>query len=68
MKIKKEIDCWLRTSVYPIIGMDAPHNHKKIVSFIKNDVRETADPKEYHDGDFGIAFRRWIEAQSDKQP
>ena len=66
--MEKEINYWLKVNVYPIIGMDTPHNHEEIVSFIKRDVKETADPKEYHNGDFGIAFRRWIEAQSKNQP
>jgi hypothetical protein len=64
---RKEIDLSVRV-IYMNIGIDAPHNHEEILDFICNDVEETADPIEWHSGDVSIAFRRWIEAQSDNQP
>lgn len=60
-KMKKEISNWLLTDVYNVIGMDKPSNHEEIVEYIQKDVEEVADPINYHSGDFGIAFRRWIE-------
>lgn len=47
-----------------VIGVDQPDNHFKILDFIVEDIIETADPESWHSGDFDIAFRRWIEAQS----
>lgn len=46
------------------IGMDRPSNFEEIITFVINDVRETADKENWHDGDVTIAFRRWIEAQT----
>ena len=43
------------------IGMDIPSNFEDIVQFIYEDVCETADEKNWHDGDIAIGFRRWIE-------
>ena len=64
---KLAIDNFLR-QIYLQIGMDAPHNHDDILEFVVEDVEETADPENWHDGDVAIAFRRWIEAQSENQP
>lgn len=50
------------------IGIVKPDNHDEIVKFIINDIQEAADTKNWHSGDIDIAFRRWIEAQSDNQP
>jgi len=47
------------------IGIDIPSNFEDIVQFIYEDVCETADPEEWHDGDVAIAFRRWIESKSE---
>jgi len=44
------------------IGMDIPNNFEDIVKFIYDDVSETADEDNWHDGDVVIAFRRWIES------
>lgn len=46
------------------IGIDMPSNFDEIADYIFQDVDETADPVEWHDGDVAIAFRRWIEAQA----
>ena len=43
------------------IGMDIPSNFEDIVQFIYEDVCETADEVNWHDGDIVIGFRRWIE-------
>jgi hypothetical protein len=47
------------------IGIDLPENYEDIVQFCYEDVCETADERNWSDGDVAIAFRRWIEAQSD---
>ena len=47
------------------IGMGIPDNYEDIVQFCYEDVCETADLVEWHSGDVAIAFRRWIEAQSE---
>lgn len=46
------------------IGMDIPSNFEDIVQFIYEDVCETADEKNWHDGDIAIGFRRWIESNA----
>lgn len=43
-------------------GMDTPSNFEDIVQFIYEDVCETADEVNWHDGDIVIGFRRWIES------
>lgn len=50
----------LRT-VCSIAGCDIPRNADEIVTFMVEDVMETADPENWHSGDVGIAFRRWME-------
>lgn len=59
--IMGEVEHWLRSEIYPKIGMDAPNNQYDIVKYIVDDVEATADPQDYHTGDFGIAFRRMLE-------
>lgn len=56
-----DVSGWLTDNLYPGIGIDEPENHAKIVEFIVEDVKDTADPTEYNDGDFAIAFRRFLE-------
>tara|TARA_R110000822_G_scaffold301415_1_gene425238 strand:+ start:578 stop:805 length:228 start_codon:yes stop_codon:yes gene_type:complete len=46
------------------IGIDIPSNFEEIVQFIYEDVCETADEENWHDGDVAIGFRRWIETMS----
>lgn len=48
--------------IFDRIGIDTPSNFDEIADFIYNDVNETADPIDWHDGDVAIAFRRWIES------
>lgn len=60
----EEVEWWLNNT-YNYIGMDRPDNHDKIKKFIIDDLKETADPDEWHDGDIGIAFRRFIESKQD---
>lgn len=50
------------------MNMDIPHNFDEILEFVVEDVKETADKENWNDADVVIGFRRWIEAQSDKQP
>lgn len=50
------------------MNMDIPHNFDEILEFVIKDVKETADEENWNDADVVIGFRRWIEAQSDKQP
>jgi len=59
----KEVEILLLV-LYSNIGIDKPTNHDDILEFIANDIQETADPENWHDGDVAIAFRRWIEAQA----
>ena len=65
--VEKEIEK-LVLNIFSRIGIDTPHNWREIVEYVVNDVKETADPIEWHSGDVDIAFRRWIEAQSDNKP
>lgn len=44
-------------------GMDIPDNFEDIVQFCYEDVLETADPINWHEGDVSIAFRRWVESK-----
>ena len=52
--------------IFDRIGIQTPSNFDDIVKFCVDDVRETADPDNWHSGDVEIAFRRWIEKQSEK--
>ena len=47
------------------IGMDIPSNFEDIVQFIYEDVCETAEGENWHDGDILIGFMRWIESNID---
>ena len=51
-------------SMWARVGMDIPENYEDIVQDCYEDVCETADPINWSDGDVAIAFRRWIEKQS----
>jgi hypothetical protein len=55
----------LLQSVCSLVGCDIPRNADEIVTFMVNDVLETADPENWHSGDVGIAFRRWMECHID---
>jgi isopropylmalate/homocitrate/citramalate synthase len=50
-------------NMWASLGMDTPSNYEDIVQYCYEDVCETADPIEWHDGDVAIAFRRWIESK-----
>lgn len=58
-----EVDSHLTRVIYPAIGIDRPENHDKIVKFIVSDVKETADPDNWHSGDIEIGFRRFLESK-----
>jgi isopropylmalate/homocitrate/citramalate synthase len=64
---RREIEKLL-LNIFYTIGIDTPHNWREILEYVATDVEETAHPIEWHSGDVDIAFRRWIEAQSDNQP
>jgi hypothetical protein len=49
-------------NIFNRINIDTPHNFDEILEFVLNDVNETADKENWHDGDVAIAFRRWIES------
>lgn len=49
-------------NMWSSIGIDIPENYEDIVQYCFEDVLETADPENWHDGDVAIAFRRWIES------
>jgi len=51
-------------NIWKSIGIDIPQNYESIVQFCYEDVCETADALNWHDGDVAIAFRRWIEDQN----
>ena len=51
--------------IFDRIGIQTPSNFDDIVKFCVDDVRETADLDDWHSGDVEIAFKRWIEAQSE---
>lgn len=48
------------------IGCQTPSNFDEILEFCVEDVSVSADPVNWGDGDVVIAFRRWIEKQSEK--
>lgn len=54
----------LLIDLFDRINIDMPSNFDEIRDFVYEDVCETADPKDWHDGDVAIAFRRWIESKS----
>lgn len=51
--------------IWVSIGIDTPSNHNDIVQYCYEDVRETADPENWHSGDVAIALRRWIESKNE---
>jgi hypothetical protein len=57
---KREITSLL-IDLFDRINIDMPNNFDAIRDFVFDDVCETADPIDWHDGDVAIAFRRWIE-------
>ena len=54
--------------IFDRINIDTPNNFDDILEFVVEDVEETADKENWHDGDVAIAFRRWIELNQNKQP
>jgi hypothetical protein len=58
------IDMWLNM-IYSSIGIDRPANANQILTYVRNDLDECADPVEYNNGDVSIAFRRFLESCSD---
>jgi hypothetical protein len=50
--------------IFDRINIDMPSNFDDILEFVYNDVCETADENNWHDGDVAIAFRRWIESKN----
>lgn len=61
---KKEEITSLLIDIFDRIVINTPSNFDDILEFVYEDVCETADPEKWHDGDVAIAFRRWIEAQT----
>ena len=62
MDKKQEITSML-IDIFDRINIDTPDNFDDILEFVYNDVCETADKENWHDGDVAIAFRRWIESK-----
>ena len=58
---KKEITSLL-IDIFDRINIDTPSNFEEILEFVYEDVCETADKENWHDGDVAIGFRRWIES------
>lgn len=52
-------------SVCSLADCETPQNAEQIVDSIVQDVEDTADPVEWHSGDVGIAFRRWMESNAE---
>lgn len=61
-KTKDEIEHEL-LYIWSSIGMDIPNNYEDIVQYCYEDIGETADTENWHNGDVVIAFRRWIESK-----
>lgn len=53
----------LLIDIFDRINIDVPENIDNITQYCYEDVCETADDEEWHDGDVAIAFRRWIESK-----
>jgi hypothetical protein len=66
-KTKDEIEFTL-IEKWKQFGMDVPKNYEDIVQFCYEDILETADKNNWHDGDVAIAFRRWIESKENTSP
>tara|TARA_R110000824_G_scaffold239102_1_gene427851 strand:+ start:828 stop:1070 length:243 start_codon:yes stop_codon:yes gene_type:complete len=60
MSKEKEITSML-IDIFDKININTPNNFDDILEFVVEDVEETADKENWHDGDVAIAFRRWIE-------
>lgn len=61
-KKKDEIESML-IDIFDRINIEIPSNIEDITQDCYEDVCDTADPVNWHDGDVAIAFRRWIEKQ-----
>ena len=61
MSKKEEITVML-IDIFDRINIDTPSNFNDILEYVVNDVDETADEENWHDGDVAIGFRRWIES------
>lgn len=64
--MERENDCRqlaqnLINSVCNIAGCGRPKNNDEIIDYIVQEVSETADSENWHSGDVGIAFRRYLE-------
>lgn len=62
LKKKDEIESLL-IDIFDRINIEIPSNIEDITQDCYEDVCDTADPVNWHDGDVAIAFRRWIEKQ-----
>lgn len=63
---KKEEITSLLIDIFDRINIDTPSNFDNILEFVYDDVCESADKIDWHDGDVAIAFRRWIESNLTK--
>ena len=63
-KKKDEVESLL-IDIFDRINIDVPSNIEDITQFVFEDVCDTADPVNWHEGDVAIGFRRWIEAQAE---
>jgi hypothetical protein len=63
---KKEEITSLLIDIFDRINIDTPSNFDNILEFVYNDICESADKIDWHDGDVAIAFRRWIESNLTK--
>jgi len=65
MSKREEITSML-IDIFDRINIDTPNNFGRILDFVVEDVEETADKENWHDGDVAIAFIRWIELNQNK--
>jgi len=54
-------------NIYSSIGIDKPVGHDRILTYVLNDLKETADP-EFNQDDVRIAFRRFLENAAEHLP
>ena len=62
---RKDVEVAIRFAIYQPLGMDRPANHDEIVDFIHDDVEAAADHVLWHYGDVTIAFRRFLERDTE---
>lgn len=65
-EIKETVKVMLM-NIFSTIGIDKPINFDEILEFCYEDVMSSAELQDWHSGDVAIAFRRWIEDQTENK-